>query len=32
VDRDGDVRKIYDGIKYQEVKDMIRDAKKLMKE
>jgi len=32
VDRNGDVRKIYDGIKYQEVKDMIRDAKKLMKE
>jgi protein SCO1/2 len=32
VDRNGDVRKIYDGIKYKEVKDMIRDAKKLMKE
>ena len=32
VDRNGDVRKIYDGIKYQEVKDIIRDAKKLMKE
>ncbi len=32
VDRNGDVRKIYDGIKYSEVKKMISDAKKLLKE
>ena len=32
VDRNGDVRKIYDGIKYQEVREMIKDAKKLLKE
>lgn len=32
VDRNGDVRKIYDGIKYNEVKKMISDAKKLLKE
>ncbi|MBI3139087.1 MAG: SCO family protein [Sphingobacteriales bacterium] len=32
VDRNGDVRKIYDGIKYSEVKKMIVDAKKLLKE
>ncbi|MBI5373426.1 MAG: SCO family protein [Sphingobacteriales bacterium] len=32
VDRNGDVRKIYDGIKYSEVQKMIRDAKKLLKE
>lgn len=32
VDRNGDVRKIYDGIKYNEVKKMISDTKKLLKE
>lgn len=32
VDRNGDVRKIYDGIKYKEVKKMIIDAKALLKE
>lgn len=32
VDRNGDIRKIYDGIKYSEVKKMIADAKKLLKE
>jgi protein SCO1/2 len=32
VDRKGDVRKIYDGLKESEVKQMIRDAEKLLKE
>lgn len=32
VDRNGDVRKIYDGIKIAEVRKMIRDAKALLKE
>lgn len=32
VDRNGDVRKIYDGIKESEVKEMIEDARKLLKE
>lgn len=32
VDKNGDVRKIYDGLKESEVKDMIKEAKKLLKE
>ncbi|MCX6317590.1 MAG: SCO family protein [Bacteroidetes bacterium] len=32
VDRNGDVRKIYDGIKESEVKELIKDAKKLLNE
>jgi protein SCO1/2 len=32
VDKEGDVRKIYDGLKESEVKQMIRDAEKLLKE
>lgn len=32
VDKNGDVRKIYDGIKESEVKEMLSDAKKLLKE
>lgn len=32
VDRNGDVRKIYDGIKKSEVKRMIQDARKLLQE
>lgn len=32
VDRKGDVRKIYDGIKIAEVRKMIKDAKALLKE
>lgn len=32
VDKKGDVRKIYDGLKESEVKQMIRDAEKLLKE
>lgn len=31
VDRNGDVKKIYDGLKGNEVKMLIRDAKKLLK-
>ena len=31
VDRNGDVRKIYDGLKQSEVKKMIKDAKKLLR-
>ncbi|MBI5858194.1 MAG: SCO family protein [Sphingobacteriales bacterium] len=31
VDRNGDVKKIYDGLKESEVKQLIRDAKKLLK-
>ena len=30
VDRNGDVRKIYDGLRENEVKQLIRDAKKLL--
>jgi protein SCO1/2 len=32
VDRNGDVRKIYDGLKGSEVKQLIRDTEKLLKE
>lgn len=32
VDRNGDVRKIYDGLKGSEVKELISDAEKLLKE
>lgn len=32
VDKNGDVRKIYDGIKESEVEDLIKDAKRLLKE
>lgn len=32
VDRNGDVRKIYDGLKESEVNKLIRDAKKLLKD
>ena len=32
VDRNGDVRKVYDGLKQSEVKELIRDAEKLLKE
>ena len=32
VDKNGDVKKIYDGLKQDEIDDMIRDAKKLLKE
>ena len=31
VDRNGDVKKIYDGLKDREVKELIQDAKKLLK-
>lgn len=31
VDRNGDVKKIYDGLKESEVRQLIRDAKKLLK-
>lgn len=31
VDRDGDVRKIYDGLKESEVRQLIKDARKLLK-
>lgn len=32
VDRNGDVRKIYDGLKKSEIKELINDAKKWLKE
>ena len=32
VDRNGDVIKIYDGLKQSEVKQLIRDARKLVKQ
>ena len=32
VDRNGDVRKIYDGLKESEVKELIKDAEKLLKD
>jgi protein SCO1/2 len=32
VDKKGDVRKIYDGLKKEEIKEMLKDAKKLLKE
>lgn len=32
VDKKGDVKKIYDGLKQSEVKELIRDARKLVKE
>ena len=32
VDRNGDVRKIYDGLKESEVRELIRDIKKLLKD
>jgi protein SCO1 len=32
VDRNGDVRKIYDGLKTSEVENLVRDAKRLLKE
>ncbi len=32
VDKNGDVRKIYDGLKEKEVKQLIKDAHKLLKE
>lgn len=32
VDRNGDVKKIYDGLKESEVKQLIRDARKLLKQ
>ena len=32
VDKNGDVRKIYDGLKQSEVKQLIEDTKKLLKE
>jgi protein SCO1 len=32
VDKKGDVRKVYDGLKESEVKKMIRDVEKLLKE
>lgn len=32
IDRNGDVRKVYDGLRESEVKKMIRDARKLLKE
>ncbi|MEO7924775.1 MAG: SCO family protein [Chitinophagaceae bacterium] len=32
VDKNGDVRKIYDGLKESEVNQLIRDAQKLLKE
>ncbi len=31
VDRNGDVKKVYDGLKDREVNELIRDAKKLLK-
>ena len=31
VDRNGDVRKIYDGLKEKEVRQMIKDARKWLK-
>lgn len=32
VDRNGDVKKIYDGLKQSEVRELIKDAEKLLKE
>ena len=32
VDRNGDVRKIYDGLKQNEINELIRDIKKMLKE
>ena len=32
VDKNGDVRKIYDGLKESEVRELIIDAKKLLKD
>ncbi len=32
VDRNGDVRKIYDGLKGSEVRQLIKDAERLLKE
>ncbi len=32
VDRNGDVRKVYDGLKQSEVKELIKDAEKLLRE
>lgn len=32
VDRNGDVRKIYDGLKQSEVKQLVKDARKLLKQ
>ncbi len=32
VDRNGDVRKIYDGLKDAEVKELMEDAAKMLKE
>ncbi len=32
VDKKGDVRKIYDGLKQSEVRALIQEAKKLLKE
>jgi protein SCO1/2 len=32
VDRNGDVRKIYDGLKQKEVSDLINDIKRMLKE
>jgi protein SCO1 len=32
VDRNGDVRKIYDGLKQNEIKELINDIKKMLKE
>ncbi len=32
VDRDGDVKKVYDGLKQSEVQQLIKDAEKLLKE
>ena len=32
VDRNGDVRKIYDGLKQKEINDLINDIKRLLKE
>jgi protein SCO1/2 len=31
VDRNGDVKKIYDGLKNKEVNELIYDAKRLLK-
>jgi protein SCO1 len=31
VDRNGEVRKIYDGLKESEVNDLVKDAAKLLK-
>jgi hypothetical protein len=32
VDRNGDVKKIYDGLKGTEVRQLIKDAERLLKE